>query len=158
MARKRRPSPTEDELRRIAEAIYNLDTYHRIADFESFEDAWNDYLEDSDIVRRKDLKDETFGYYIENNPDVKDTRKQRRKLPQKEAKEYRKMLKKGIMMPSGIPSRGKRLLEYTATIRIEGTTRRKVVFAEKTSVTIKGKKQTVYRDAKGHFVSIKQQR
>lgn len=152
MAKKRRPSPTEADYQRIAEAIYNLDTFDKIKDYQSFEDAYEDYMGDKGEDAPK-LKSLIFEEYLSKYDAVSDTRGQRKTKVQEVQTRTKKQLKKGELVESGIPSKivgkKKRILNYAAMRK------NKVVYAEKTSVNVKGKPQVRYRDSRGMFASVK---
>lgn len=49
MGKKRRPSPTEKDIERIAEAIDKIDTFGKIEDQETFNNAYEEYFEDDKL-------------------------------------------------------------------------------------------------------------
>lgn len=133
MAKKRRPSPTEDDLNRIAETLRNTDGEHKIKDFSSFKKEWKDYFEEDNSMRnRSDLITDTFNIYAEQYPDRLELREKRRK--EVKTKPRRKPIRE---------------LRYTA--REKG----RIVYASRETVKIKGKEFIRHRDRFGRFASVK---
>jgi hypothetical protein len=146
---KTRPSPTENDKIRIMEAIRSLDTFDRIKDYGSFIEAYDDYMEGSALKNDTSFKDDVFEGYIKAYEGVADTRNVPKKERQKEVQQYERKGKIGILEHEGVLKKPKRELNFP-TVR-----RGKVVYAEKTFVIVKGKRQDRFRDSWGRFTSGK---
>jgi len=140
MAKKRRPSPTGDDLERISESLRNT---YVITDFNSFDVAWMDYFEDNGEMREKeDLKIKTFNIFAENYPSrLFDTTIPKKELKGKERKRVKKVFRQLDIV--GI-QKGKKE-------KVAG----KIVYVSKEFIVVRGKNVVRYRDKKGRFASVK---
>ncbi len=128
---KRLPSPTDDDIDRIAETLKNLDSERNIDSQEEFDNAYDNYFEG-----QEDMKEN-----IRVRGQVKTEfrrltgRHLRRVIPEDEQQEQTKQIK-----------RAKRF-QFPRKVKNQ------VVFTEKTSITIQGKTRVRFRDKKGRFTS-----
>ena len=125
---KRRPSPTDEDIERIAETIDSLDFNDQINDRESFDKFYDDYLEESDELRdNKKVKTKVFDTLKNFHPDRID----------------------GI---TGIPIKLKEeIAKEIGLFRIPRKQKGKIVFARKDSFKVKNKVRVVFRDKHGKF-------
>lgn len=161
MAKKRRPSPTEKDIQRITETLYNLDTFDKIKDYDSFKTAFDDYMSGSDLQNDKQFKNDVFDTYISRHESVIDTRSLNAQQKQAARKGERiEQITTGKLIKQDIPvqTKNKRVLNIVATRKSYKTKYVKTVYVEKTSVKVKGKMQVRYRDSRGVFASVKKKR
>lgn len=136
MARKRRPSPTDKEIERIAESIFNLDVADEIQDRDSFDEAFDNYFEeDSDMKKNPFVRDKSFKDIRILNPNISPI------STKKEPREPKPISPKKIKVKR----------DYN----IAGRVKQKVVFTSKEEVSIKGNLHVRHRAKNGRFASIK---
>jgi hypothetical protein len=125
-----------DDVERLAERLHS--EYGReITDEDTFNNAFNDYMEELTDKQDKELRDKTFKAFkkkfgIEERarapaPAPAPAPVMPPVIAEKEAKEYKYIGKSGV----------------------------KVVYARQDKIKVKGKEQVIYRDRKGHYVSVK---
>ena len=166
MAQKRKPSPTNEEIERIAEAINNLDIDNQIKDRDSFDLAFEDYFEEDEKMKNnKKVKSSCFNEIQKLNPkiidirlfkkaDGKDLKLDRRKTAKRivlTKKEYIHRKSKRVDL-EGYDTKPKRKLIFV------GKTKKKIVYTSKEYIIVKGHSVLRYRDRLGRFASVKQQR
>jgi hypothetical protein len=134
MAVKRRPSPTEDDFDRIAESIMNIDKFHKIKDFQSFEEAYDDYFADCpEWLEDSHFKNEVFEN-VTNKYKVEDSRETTGKP---------KASKRGI--------RGRGVEHEFVVI---GNIKEKIVYSYLEEITRYNRKIIVHRAKNGQFVKV----
>lgn len=140
MSKKRRPSPTEEDIRRVTEALRNT---YQIKDYNSFDDAWKDYFEENPEMRfRDDLKLQSFGLYADLYADrLIDSTISKKELKGKERERVKKLA---------------RDYRFTGRIKEKGKTHPKVVYSYKDTITRYKKNINVFRDKKGRFTKVKE--
>lgn len=145
MANKRRPSPTDDEMERIAEAILNMDKFNKIKDYDSFDTAYKDYFEDDNELKfRSDIEADVFNEIIKLDDSIDDTR----------ARLIKKKKETSVRIQRGVEP-------YRLEISIEkdfkfvGREKGMVVYSRADSVTRRKKIVGIFRDKQGRFVSVK---
>jgi hypothetical protein len=143
MAKKRRPSPTEDDINRIAETMRNDDNFHIIKNKYTFDKVYDDYLEETGLIENKKVRGKVWDVYKEQYSD------------RLEEFEERKITKKGkqVKVTKFTTEQGefKPKRKLTKLGRIKG----KIVYTEPTAVLIRGHSYARYRDRLGRFASIK---
>ncbi len=162
---------TQDEdVDRIAE---NLDINEGavISDRDSFDLALDRYLQDNKLST--DSKDKIFNAFKGKNPNVssdrifkkaggKDLSRDRQQTAKTVVKTKEEFIKKGArrvdfagfdIKESEI--RKLKLKKPPKEFDVAAVVKSKVVFAKRSSVTVKGKKIIVFRDQKGRFASVK---
>ncbi len=162
-----------DEIDRINERLFRESKF-QIQDRDSYDLAFNDLLsttERSLSSTQKKLRNDGFTDYVSQHPDVsnerlfskakgRDLRRDRLKTAKRVVKTRKEFIKKGakrVDLEGFDTARQKiskeiiRRRKFTVAGRIKG----KVVFIQKTSVKVKGKKQVRFRDGKGRFASSK---
>lgn len=148
MAKKRRPSPTEDDINRIAETLKNNDNFKQIKNKTSFDRAYDDYFEEigQEWIENDKLRSKVWEQYTEEYPErlqeFEDTRvtEQGRKV---------KVTKFQTEQGEVISVREKR--EFNRLGKVKG----RITYTEETKVTIKGKSYPRLRDKFGRFASPK---
>jgi len=131
MASKRKPSPTEDDIERIAETLNNLDIKNDIVDQETFIEAYDNYFEgDTQMQNNNHVKVSVFNELqsISSN-EISD-----KVLPSSRTKRQRADIN-----------------EYDKPRIVKG----QIVFTKEVKITVRGKVITKFRDRKGHFASNK---
>lgn len=170
--KKRRASPRPDEINRINETLFNRAGF-KIQDRDSYDLAFNNYLNiDEKTIKgtERKLRDNAFEDFIKEHPEVsserlftkkaggKDLRRDRLKTAKRVVKTRKEFIQKGASKVDlkGFDTARQRVSKdiilrrtFTVPARVKG----RVVFAVKTSVVVKGKKLTRFRDARGRFVS-----
>ncbi len=170
MARRITPP---DEIDRINERLFRESKF-QIQDRDSYDLAFNDLMsiDDKTITsNQKTLREKAFKDFVKNHPEVteerlftkakgKDLRRDRLKTAKRVVKTRKDFLKQGARKVDlkGFDTARQRISKdvarrrrFTLPARIKG----RVVFAQKTSVKVKGKIQVRFRDAKGRFSSTK---
>lgn len=168
MASKRRPSPSEEEIRRIAEAIDSLDTFEDIQDYSSFVEAYEDYLGDDNNLTSNDyVKNQVFAELQQSDPDRidkedifrlaggKDLRKDRRFTSKTIVLTKEEYIKKGSSKTDLKGYDTKKKLRKKRDFNVVGKVRGKVVYASREYVMLKGKMMLRYRDRRGRFISVR---
>jgi hypothetical protein len=148
MAKKRLPSPTEEDIKRITETLRNTDGEHEIKDFDSFDKAWRDYFEDNPEMRgRNDLKIKSFHTYAEEYPDrLMDIVITKKELKGKERKRV-----KGVFKAISKPKRELNIVGWEKGKKDHY----KVVYTSKEIIKVRGKDVIRHRDRLGRFASVK---
>lgn len=143
MGKKRRPSPTDEDFRRVAEAMNGLYPKDEIFDKKSFTTAYKDYFEDASEWRKSaDWRDAVFKDYQE----IRGVELFEEIAPQVPQRKIRAEVTK-----MAIEKRKAEKHEFKYVGRRKG----KVVYAYKSSIKVKGKSVSVYRDRQGKFVRVK---
>ncbi len=173
MVKRRVLGNYELEIDRINDRLFRESRF-QIQDRDSYDLAFNDLIsidEKSLSSSQKKLRDDAFKDFIRQHPDVsteriftkakgRDLRRDRLQTAKKVVTTKRQFTREGasqVDLKGFDTARQKvskqiiRRRTFTVPARIKG----RVVFAIKTSVVVKGKKQTRFRDAKGRFVSGK---
>jgi len=163
MAKKRMPSPTEDDINRIAETIDNLDQKNEIIDPDSFDAEFNDYFDENPEIRdNNSVRVKVFERLRKMHPDRigkekiftkaggKDLKRDRQsdaKVITSDRKRYRQLGASRSDL-EGYDTKRKEL-------NIVGVVKGKTVFTEQTTVKIGGKTVIRHRDRLGRFASVK---
>ncbi len=167
----RRKSPDPDDISRINEALDQREGF-KIQDRDSYDLAFNDYMgiikADS---RQRSFRNDAFNDYRQRHPDVsperlfskakgKDLRRDRLHTAKKVVKTRKEFIKqtapkvdlKGFdTARQGVTRKQRIARDFTIPAR----SGKRVVFAMKTSVVVRGTRVVRYRDSKGRFASIK---
>lgn len=167
------PSPTEDDMRRIAETIDSLDLKNNIRDRDSFDRSYDEYLEESDeLLVNENVRDKTFKILMSKHPKrIKDERifkeakgksleMDRRTTAKTIVKTKEEYIRRGASKVDlkGYDTRKERIRPVKKRERpIIGRVKGKIVYTEKVMVKVKGKDQVRYRDRLGRFASIKRE-
>lgn len=131
--RRRRVTP-EDDYVRLAERLWNYSA-GSIKDEDTFDRAYDSYMGEF-AGKNKELKKKVFKKLTESHTDVLRTRgTKKRELTRREQVELKQK---------------KYNYDYPAYSKF------RVVYARKTSVTIRGKKRVVYRDRNGRYARVKE--
>lgn len=162
-----------DEIDRINERI-ERESGFKVQDRDSYDLAFNDIMdipENELTAKQKKLRNEAFDQFLRKNPDVSSERiftsargkqleRDRRQTAKKvvtTTKEFKKQGASDVDLKGFDTARqkfSKRIAEerrFTVPSRLKG----KVVFSERTFVTVLGRRQVRFRDPKGRFVSGK---
>ena len=156
MAKKRKSSPNFEDFERIAEGIINLDAFNKIENYESFEEAYNDYMEDTPLDGRDDVKNNVFDILLKSHPNqIYDNRVIRAKgerLKERKGKLPRlTKIEKEKAIISGIAVKGKK--EYSFVGREKG----KVVYAYEDKLVRRKREIIVYRSKDGRFTGVRKE-
>ena len=165
---KRRNSPTGEDIQRIAETLINNDSFGNIQDFDSFEQAYEEYMLEGgqdEMAKRKDIKEKVFNDVMQIRPSVerdrifskaggKDLKKDRKTNAKTIVTDRREYEERGASKVDlkGYDTKPKTRRER---FRFIGKSKGKTVFAEKVFINFKGKRMRRYRDKKGRFASVK---
>jgi len=137
---KKRLSPTEKDMERIAETLRNTDGGHKIKDNKTFNEAWDDYFQGNTegLGGNKDFRDSTFHQYASDYPDrLFDSVISKKELKGEERERVKMALK---------PKR-----DYNIIAREKG----RVVYTYKELIKVRGKDAVRYRDRYGRFAGLK---
>lgn len=149
MSKKRRPSPTEDDINRIAEALKNQDNFKKIKNKTSFDRAYDDYFGEEngeEFILNDKLRSKVWGrFFLEYPEDIEEYEEKRITKKGKQVKISKFTTEKGEV----ISVREKR--EFNRL----GTVKGRIEYTEVTSVNINGKPQPRLRDKLGRFASPK---
>lgn len=169
----RRKSPTPEEIDRVNETLKRRAGF-QIQDRDSYDLAFNDYLNINEPTIKsfeRTFRKKAFDDFLVLNPQIsrerlftrargKDLKRDRLKTAKKVVTTRKEFEKAGA---SKVDLKGfdtarqrvtKDILErrtFTVPARIKG----RVVFARKTSVSVRGKSVVRHRDSRGRFVSAK---
>lgn len=169
--KKRRASPTPDEINRINETISRRAGF-KIQDRDSYDLAFNDYLNIDDKTIKsteRKLRDNAFEDFLKDHPEVtrerlftkakgKDLRRDRLQTAKRVVKTRKQFIREGakaVDLKDFDTARQKisKEIKQRRTFTVPAKLKGRVVFALKTSVVVRGKSQTRFRDSKGRFVS-----
>ena len=134
----------EDDFKRLAERLFSR-FGNQITDRETFDFFYEKFLEKADPNNKifdKKFKDKVFDEFVKRKP-----------LPKPPKKPPKKIVPRRV--PTIKPKVPPREFPLTGKIIDIETKRRKIVFARKTFVTVREKRQIRFRDKLGRFVSIK---
>lgn len=159
----RRKTP-EDDPERLAERVYRF-SKGKIIDRATFNLWWREYMGDDTTGNQRNLKENTFkalarkkGFTKQNifkqagGKNLRQDQRTRARIVTRDPKKYIKMgAQKADLYGLDTPNAGPRKTRFT----LIGRSRKKVVYARKTYVQIKGVKVVRHRDKRGRFVSIK---
>lgn len=159
-----------DEIDRINERI-NREAKFQVQDRDSYDLAFEDLFEVALTSKQRTLRSKAFKDYLEDHPEVsnerlfkkakgRDLRRDRLKTARRVVTTRKQFIKEGARevdlrgFDTARQKVSKKVIQrrtFTVPSRIKG----RVVFSEKTSVVVKGKKLVRFRDAKGRFASAK---
>ena len=131
MASKRMPSPTEDDINRVAETLNNLDIENNIVDANTFKVAFEDYFEDN---KQLQLNTRFRAKVFNELQSLKGDKLTDKSLPRDETEKKLKSLN-----------------EFNRPRKIKG----RIVFTKEVNFKIRGKEITRFRDKLGRFASNK---
>ncbi len=170
---RRLPSPTPDEIDRINETLEGLAKF-KIQDRDSYDLAFNDYMNLNEATIKGfeiTFRNDGFKDYSLKHPAIsterlftkakgKDLRRDRLQTAKRVVTTRKEFIKLGASEVDlkGFDTARQRVTKdilrrrtFTIPARVKG----RVVFALKTSVVVKGKRQVRHRNAKGQFSSAK---
>ena len=170
--KERRFTPP-DEIERINERLFR-ESKLKIQDRDSYDLAFNDLmsLDDRTIsAKQKTLRNDAFQDFLREHPEVsgerlftkakgRDLRRDRLKTSKRVVKTRKEFIKETApeVDLKGFDTARQRVTKeilrrrtFAVPARIKG----RVVFAMRTSVVVKGKRQVRHRNAKGQFSSVK---
>lgn len=124
---KRRKTP-ETDVERLAERIYNF-YGDTITDKDSFDNAFDEYISELTQGQDKKLRKDVYKEYKKNYIKVRERPRRKIKVKPKIKRE----------------------------LTVLGKVKRTIVYAEPTSVVIKGREVRKFRDRYGRFVKVKQE-
>jgi len=166
MGKKRMPSPTADDIERIAETLINTDDFNQIQDRDSFDSAYDEYLGLNDnLVKNKSVRESTFKEVQRLKPTVDSERiftkakgtslKQDRKRDAETIvttkQEYKqKGASKVDLKGYDTKPRKRKADEFNIIGRIKN----KIVYVKAVRVTVRGKRFDRFRDEKGRFARV----
>lgn len=155
----------EGDHERIAQSVWS-DSQGKIVDRDTFDLHFGDFISDKGSItpKQEQLRDVVWKQLKENHPNVssqriftkaggknlKQDRKQTASVVVTDEKEY---IKKGARRTDLKGYDTKTTRKQKHQLDIVGKRSGKIVYGRKTYVTVKGKKQVRYRDAKGRFIS-----
>lgn len=124
---KRLPSPTDEDVNRVAEALNNLDIENKINDLNSYNESFDDYFEgEQEILTNKGFKAKVFNELQEFKPQLKEV-------------QFREV--------EPVKAKPRRELKFPK--KVKGRT----VFTSKSSFKIFSKDVTRFRDKRGRFTN-----
>lgn len=160
-----------DEIDRINDRLFRESKF-QIQDRDSYDLAFNDLLStrEQDLsLQQKRMRTTGFGDYVSEHPEVskerlftkakgRDLRKDRLKTAKRVVKTEKEFVKKGARKVDlkGFDTARQRITKEISRRRrftVPARIGKKVVFAVKTSVVVKGKSVVRFRDSKGRFAS-----
>jgi hypothetical protein len=160
MATKKLPSPTEDDIKRIAETVMTLDSTDSIVDKQTFLEAYKDYLgEENDLLDNKFVERKVFSEIREKRPEIsssdffKDARggdfeRDRKTTAKTVVTTRREYNKRGA---SHVDLKGYDVKKKYDKV---GFIHDKIVYSRRDTISIKGHQIVRYRDNKGRFVRL----
>lgn len=157
----------EDDVDRLAERVWNW-SGKNIQSREDFEQAYFDYLgEDLTDKQMRKLKNQTWDRilfkHLGGGKNLKQDRKKTSQTIARNVQEYKKLGAQNSDL-SGLDTKNARKISRKQKTRIRqreynfksiGRIKGKVVYARRTIIFVKGKKQARFRDRKGRFVSTR---
>lgn len=172
MARKRLPSPTDEEIDRIAEAIDNLDSFRKIQDMDSFDLAFDDYFDQNeDLKFNSSVRDDVFKSLREKHPSRivddrvfskaggKNLKQDRKKTSKRIVKTNKRYIKAGAsrvdLQGYDTKVRTEKKAKVKRDLNVAGRIRDKIVFSSRETITIRNRSVVRYRDQLGRFVSVR---
>jgi|TARA_Y100000034_G_C6904939_1_gene419618 hypothetical protein len=164
----------EDDIDRMSERIFN-ESGILVQDRDTFDLAFNDVIskdEDELTSEQVDFREDVFRLFVREHPGVrtdrlfkkaggKDLKRDRRKTAKRIVQTDKEFIKKGARRVdfAGFDIKEEEInvkqLRRRKEFVIPATVKRKVIFARKTFVKVKGKSQVRFRDVKGRFASIR---
>jgi hypothetical protein len=167
---RKRNKPTQEDKKRIAEAISNLDTQRKIVDNRSFHRAYKDYFENHPYwIESQRLEDDIFSEIQEYYPEMLEQEKEFKKAGGKslkqdkqktskvvvtDKKKYRKLTSQRADL-KGLDTKFKPFKPSKYDFKFSGTQKKRIVYARKITIMRKGKQQKMYIDRKGKYVKIR---
>lgn len=167
----RRITPS-DEIDRINERLFRESKF-QIQDRDSYDLAFDDLLSVVGELsgKQKDLRSKAFRDFVSAHPDVsteklftkakgRDLRRDRLKTAKRVVKTRKEFIRAGskeVDLKGFDTARQKTTKEIIRrrTFTIPAKVKKRIVFAMKTSVVVRGKRQVRFRNAKGQFSSAK---
>ena len=167
----KRKSPDPDDIDRINETLDQREGF-KIQDRDSYDLAFDDYM---GIVRantdQKKLRNDAFNDYFQKHPDIskerlfkkakgRDLSRDRLRTAEKVVTTRRAYIKGGArhLDLKGYDTARQRITKQQRIERIftiPARIRKKVVYAMRTSVVVKGHRVLRHRDSRGRFASIR---
>jgi len=129
-------TPVTEDVQRLAERVFN-EYGGRIRTYEDFRKAWDAYMEGEPMTHRQEvnLRETVFDVMKDRYESVRDTRETGRVV--EEDKKGRKRVKRGLF---------------------QGFIKGEPVTVYQDAVTINDTRRTVYRDSKGRFAKVPEER
>jgi len=166
MGKKRLPSPTSEDIERIAETLINTDDFDEIQDKDSFNLAFDEYLGSNDaLVKNKDVRNATFKEVQRLKPTVeskevftkakgKDLRRDRRSDAKEIVSTQAEYTRKGAgkVDLKGYDTKPRR--PKKDVFNKIGRIKNKIVYVKAIRITVRGKRVNRFRDVKGRFAKV----
>lgn len=160
---------------RLAEALW-IDSRGKIVDVDTFDMYWDDFFKEQGQSNERDvkLKPKVFRHLKNQHPEIRTTRtfkeaggrdlRRDRKRTAKEVvtrkEDYKSAQRQDL---SGLDTKGGKKITAKKPVKRKtfsfvGKRKGKIVYARKTFVVVKGKRQARFRDKRGVFVSVKKKK
>lgn len=115
---------------------------------EEFQKSYEDYLEDTDLQDREDVREKVHDALLGSNEAMLEKRERLRQQRAEQARLKKKLREPTFRIHKPRAKAPGKEFTFAATVN------RRVVYAREDSVTIRGKKVKVYRDNKGRFAKV----